>query len=196
MAGPKGDAATMAARQARLLELLADGLTTAQAAPILRGEGFPASHDTVENDVEFLRGDWQKRNAEAFPLANFNMLLKLQDLEAMTSDPSIRPERKIQLLHDLLRTEIELRGAMPPKRSESTNLNVNLDAVDPATLPEYRRWLHETRFMDAAAKEKAFQLIRSSGLNVRIAATIDVPTSSPLWNEQQKQIEEGDDGTD
>ena len=64
--------------------------------------------------------------------------------------------------------------------------------MDPSTLPEYRRWLFETRYMDNAAKGKAFQLIRDSGLNIRQAVTVEVPTSSPLWNEP-KQLAEGDD---
>jgi hypothetical protein len=87
---------------------------------------------------------------------------------------------------DIMKRESELLGLDAPTKTESKNLNVNLDAVDPATLPEYRRWLYETRFMDAAQKEKAFQLIRGSGLNKHTPVAVEPPKSSPLWNEPKR----------
>jgi hypothetical protein len=99
------------------------------------------------------------------------------------------PERRIELALAILDREMRLLGTAAPTRSVTAHVNTP-DEVDPATLPEYRRWLYETRYMSAEQKEKAFQLIRASGLNAREAVTIEVPTSSPLWNEP-KQLAEG-----
>ena len=112
------------------------------------------------------------------------------DLESTLANGTIGMKDRITLALDILKDRRELLGLDAPKKTESKNVNFNLDAVDPATLPEYRRWLFETRFMDAAQKEKAFQLIRTSGLNVRQIEAVEVPKSSPLWNEQKKELPE------
>jgi len=114
---------------------------------------------------------------------------ELAVLKIEANNPAIEPEKRVDLKLKVIDRECKLDGLDAPTRTVSQNTNVNLDVVDPATLPEYRRWLHETRFMDAATKEKVFQLIRDSGLNVRVAATIEVPDNSPLWD--QPQLEEG-----
>jgi hypothetical protein len=112
------------------------------------------------------------------------------DLEAALTAGTMGLKDRIELARGILKDRRELLGLDAPKKTVSQNTNLNLDAVDPTTLPEYRRWLYETRFMDAAAKEKAFQLIRESGLNVRQLEAVSVPKTSPLWNEQPKELEE------
>jgi hypothetical protein len=190
MVAPKSDGAVIEGRRHRFAELLAEGKTAAQAGEILIGEGFPASPPTVGRDLRALRPAWQAANAESVEVAWLTQKLWLEELRSDLSNVTIKPDRKIELALGILDRMMKLEGTAAPTSVQSTSVNLNLDAVDPATLPEYRRWLYETRFMDSAAKEKAFQLIRESGLNVRVAQTIDVPTSSPLWNEPTKKLEE------
>jgi hypothetical protein len=117
-------------------------------------------------------------------------------LEVRLADPQIKPDRKIELALSIIRGRKDLLGLDEPSRSVSAHVNVDADIVDPSTLPEYRRWLHETRFMDSATKEKMFQLIAQSGLNVRIHKTVEVPTSSPLWDQPKLQVPKGPEDSD
>jgi hypothetical protein len=123
-------------------------------------------------------------------------MLRYADLEASLLDPRIKPDRKIELALSIIRGRKDLLGLDEPSRSVSAHVNVDADIVDPSTLPEYRRWLHETRFMDSATKEEMFQLIAQSGLNVRIHKTVEVPTSSPLWDQPKLQVPKAPEDSD
>jgi hypothetical protein len=113
------------------------------------------------------------------------------ELEVSLADPRIKPDRRIELALSIIRGRKDLLGLDEPSKTQSQNTNFNMDVADPSTLPEYRRWLYETRFMDAATKEKMFQLIAESGLNKRIHKTIEVPDNSPLWDQPTPQLPEG-----
>jgi hypothetical protein len=64
----KSDEATICARKHRLLELLIEGKTQAEAAEILRCEGFPAHPRTIQRDVMSLKGQWKIKNMSLFEL--------------------------------------------------------------------------------------------------------------------------------
>ena len=66
MRAPKSDTATIEARRHRLLELLAEGNTQAQAADILRSEGFPASTRTIRRDVMSFAEQFKELNRKMY----------------------------------------------------------------------------------------------------------------------------------
>jgi len=113
----KSDAATIEARRNRLLELLADGKTATQAAEVLRAEGYPASHDTIQRDVAGLTPSWRKENASAFEAQQAEELIRLAELEAALVNPAIRADRKIELALSIIAARIKLLGLNAPTKS-------------------------------------------------------------------------------
>src|ERR1700727_4017397 len=92
MTTPKSDTATIEARRHRLLELLSEGRTEAQAAEILRKEGYPASVPTVWRDVRKLSINWRDLNQMEFEEFRGRQFEELQDLKIALTDLQIKPE--------------------------------------------------------------------------------------------------------
>jgi hypothetical protein len=133
MAGPKSDRATMAARRDRLLELLAEGKTETRAAAILREEGFPASHDSVERDVDYLAPMLREATMDNIKQMQARADKRLQDLEddiesALINRTMSLKDRTVLAL-DILKSRRELRGLDEPRKTESKNLNVTVNAT-------------------------------------------------------------------
>jgi hypothetical protein len=92
MSAPKSDKATIAARQNRLLELLAEGKTQAEASLVLYSEGFPADRITLWRDVKALKVHWQATNAEAFGELRKSQLSVLERIEQSLLEGSLDAE--------------------------------------------------------------------------------------------------------
>jgi hypothetical protein len=132
MSGPKSDRAVIEARRFRLNELLAEGKTAAQAAEILRGEGFPAAHDTVERDVAKLAPAWADKNIGDAGCWAGEQYIELQAMKGLCEDPKIRPDRKIELLLGILDREMRLLGTAAP--TKSIQAHVSAGQLDPLYL--------------------------------------------------------------
>jgi hypothetical protein len=188
--------AELDSRERRLVRIaqLRQQRTPPDQAVELYMEEFGVCRATYFNDrkefVKRLRGATDDE-VQAYRTAQ---LEELDELREVAKDATISKSKRVELILAILDREIDLVGSNAPSRSQSTSVNINADVVDPATLPEYRRFLHATRYMNAAKKEKMFQIIHDSGLNVREAEVVEVPTSSPLWGDQEpKQLPEGDE---
>jgi hypothetical protein len=129
MGGPKSDEATVQARRFRLNELLLAGKTVAQAGEVLRAEGFPASHDTVEKDEKTLALVWRRDNAAGYELVLSNQFLWLQELKRDLKSPSIKDGDKISLALSILDREMRLVGTEAPSRSISQHISSQLDPL-------------------------------------------------------------------
>jgi len=150
----KSDIATIEARRNRLLELLSQGKSEVQAAEVLRAEGFPASHDTVERDVDKLALGWRKTNAEAFEQHRATQLAHLADLREQLVNPAIKPDRKIELALSILDREIELLGTKAP--SKSITATVNADGTG-----RFHKFVQAAAGLSEAQLERVFQFAAS-----------------------------------
>ena len=118
----KSDASTIEARRNRLIELLAEGKTEAQAAKILRAEGHPASHDTVERDVRKLAPAWRVANEAAFDEYRQNQLTLLSELREQLENPALKVDRRIELSLSILDGKSNLQ-AQKLRRSRSPRMS-------------------------------------------------------------------------
>lgn len=136
MSAPKSDNATIAARRARLLELLAEGSTQAQAVEVLRSEGFPADRITVWRDVKSF--DLETINSESPDMEAYRgmQLAELSDLKEQLKSPLIRSDKKISLALDIIDREITLLGTEAPKKS--FRVNANLDSESSSLLMRFK----------------------------------------------------------
>jgi hypothetical protein len=181
MAGPKSDKATIEARRCRLNELLAEGKTPADAAPILRAEGFPASHDAVEKDVEAMSVGWRERNAEAYGAIAAKQYAEqqadkreLDELRITLGATNLSPEKKIALSLDILKQreslrdqEMKLTGSAAPTRSVTAH--VDAAQLDPLYL-DIRGVLQDLEEDD---QQTALGLLREFAATKVKAITID-----------------------
>jgi hypothetical protein len=145
MGGPKSDEATIQARRFRLNELLLAGKTVAEAAEVLRAEGFPASHDTVEKDEKTLAVIWRRDNAEGYAQVLSDQFLWLQELKRDLKSPSIKDGDKISLALSILDREMDLTGTRAPSKTQSTNVNLRMDGTG-----DFARWRRATVGLSAA----------------------------------------------
>jgi hypothetical protein len=124
MSAPKSDAATIEARRSRLLELLAEGRTQRECAELLRAEGFPSSVNTVWLDVRAMRGQWKEKNMSDLEKWRDDHIAELMDLRIDLEDPTIKPERKIELALAIVREDSRIKGTAAPTRSITASIDV------------------------------------------------------------------------
>lgn len=114
----KSDNATIEARRNRLLELLSEGKTETQAGEILRAEGYPASHDTVERDVDALAPRWRAENASAFEQYRENQFSRITAKWAeIENDASMSGAEKHAAWARWMKLEMDLLGTAAPSKS-------------------------------------------------------------------------------
>jgi hypothetical protein len=116
MSAPKSDTATIAARQNRLLSLLAEGKTQGEAAEVLRDENYPADLRTVQRDVRSLRGQWGEQNMSQFEIWRDEHIAELQELREKLQDESIRPAERIALALKIIDQDSKLKGTAAPTK--------------------------------------------------------------------------------
>ena len=132
MAAPRSDAATIAARQSRLVELLSEGKSQTEAAEILRSEGHPASDPTVRRDVGRLGRQWTATIVQDFAASAEEEYRWLQELKMDLSDPKIKADRRIELALAILDREMKLLGTAAP--TKSIQAHVSSAQLDPLYL--------------------------------------------------------------
>ena len=170
-------------RRTDVVKLLADGVPQTDIAKALG-----VSRMTVSRDKALLMQQSRDANRSQFEVWRDEHIEELELLRGQLEDKKISPARKVELMLAIIREDSRIKGTAAPERSITATVNAD---VDPATLPEYRRWLFETRYMSKENREKVYAYIRAEGLNVREVVAVEVPTSSPLWNEP-KQLADGE----
>jgi len=122
----KSDTATIEARRNRLLELLSEGLSETQAAEVLRAEGFPASHDTVERDVDALVPKWRAENASAFEQYRKNQFTRITAKWAeIENDASMSGAEKHAAWARWMKLEMDLLGTAAPSKSITAHVKTD-----------------------------------------------------------------------
>jgi hypothetical protein len=183
---PKQSRAVMAARQAKVIEAVKDGVPQAQIAA---DQGVHPV--TIWRDMQRLTEQFAKQNSGAFTeirraqLAVFELMEKSL-LEGTIAEETAREWRGI-------RSEIsKLLGLNVEQRSVVAHLH---GEIDPAQLVGYRRFLHETRNVP----EAKFQLIWDFIRTIEELPTAELrphmlpPSDSPLWHDaEEKQLPEGE----
>lgn len=144
MTAPKSDTATIEARKNRLLDLLKEGMTQADAAEVLRLEGHPADIRTVRRDVASLRVQWGEENMTQFDQLREQQLqecaedrAELKSLRVMLEDKLLDPIKAVALAIQIVdkrdkvaRREMDLAGTAAPTKSISARLSgPQLDAL-------------------------------------------------------------------
>ena len=122
----KSDTATIEARRNRLLELLSDGMSETQAAQVLRSEGYPASHDTVERDVDALVPKWRADNASAFEQYRQNQFSRITAKWAeIETDASMSGAEKHAAWARWMKLEMDLLGTAAPSKSITAHVKTD-----------------------------------------------------------------------
>lgn len=149
----KSDTATIEARRIRLLELLNEGKTQAEAADILKAEGHPGA--TVGNirrtDIRDLAPAWGERNAQSFDEAVDQVLSELSELKETLNNPGIKPDRKIELTLAILDRRVDILGLNAPKKAIVGHVTQN-------TAVQYR-FLEHAHGLSAEQIEEAFSFM-------------------------------------
>lgn len=169
MSGTKSDASTIASRQSRLMELLAEGRTQAESALVLMSEGYPAHPQTIWRDIKQLKVEWSANNSEAFTALRQSQLRILEKIEESLIKGSIDAETSRAWTG--IRKEIgQLLGLNAPNRSVSAHVSVD---ADPSKLIGYRLFVRETQGLDSSQLEEVFAFAR--GLKRNLTVTANVP---------------------
>jgi hypothetical protein len=187
MAGPKSDRVTIEARRNRLIELLSEGKTAAEAATVLRSEGFPASHDRVEADIDALLPALQRQNADDMNVYISNQYVELQALKLACHNGSIKPDRAIELLLGIMDREMKLLGTAAPTRSESKQTTVKVSA-SPESMRTWQRALYELRNIREAKLPIFWERVRPTIAELEEHEVIDAS-----YYPEQKGLADGTD---
>lgn len=159
-------------RRTKLMNIFAKGATVTRAQKELAKEGIVVSRATVGFDLQALGCD-SKVNLERERESAYRELRSLQRYVADADDMNSK-ETVDSLL--AIRDRINrLIGCDAPTKSISAKVNAD---VDPDALVGYRRFVAETRGLDATQIEAVYKFARSL---VRPTITVtDVPEESEL----------------
>jgi hypothetical protein len=151
----KSDTATIEGRRNRLLELLSEGKTESQAGAILRAEGYPASHDTVERDVDALAPTWRAENASAFEQYRENQFARITAKWAeIENDASMSGAEKHAAWARWMKLEMDLLGTAAP--SKSITAHVRTDGTG-----RFHKFVQSAAGLSDAQMERVFQFAAS-----------------------------------
>jgi hypothetical protein len=179
----KSDTATIESRRNRLLELLSEGKTESQAGAILRAEGYPASHDTVERDVDALAPTWRAENATAFEQYRKNQFTRISaKWVEIENDASMSGAEKHAAWARWMKLEMDLLGTAAPTKSIQAHVSSSESS------PLFLKFKKATAGMSEAQLEQAFaelaSIPREAIATVRDASWFPVP--------EPKQLESGE----
>jgi hypothetical protein len=179
----KSDTATIESRRNRLLELLSEGKTESQAGAILRTEGYPASHDTVERDVDALVPKWRAENASAFEQYRENQFSRITAKWAeIENDASMSGAEKHAAWARWMRLEMDLLGTAAPSKSIQAHVSSGESS------PEYLEY--KKAFAGLSKAQHAQELARVA--SVPREAVVTVKDASWFPAPQPKQLESGE----
>jgi hypothetical protein len=166
----KSDRSTVESRRNRLLELLSEGKSEAQAAEVLRAEGYPASHDTIGRDVDALVPKWRAENASAFEQYRENQFARITAKWAeIESDASMSGAEKHAAWARWMRLEMDLLGTNAPSRSIQAHVSSSAQ-LDPLYL-DVRSVLQS---LEEADQQAGLELLRDFARSRVRPLTIDL----------------------
>jgi hypothetical protein len=182
MSAPKSDTATIAARQSRLVELLAEGKSQTEAAEILRSEGHPASDPTITRDVRELGPRWAAATIQDFAASASEQYIWLQGLKADLANPNIKADRRIELALSILDREMKLLGTAAPTKSIQAHVSSSESS------PLFLKFKKATAGLSEAQLEAAFAQLAS----IPREAVVTVRDASWFPAPEPKQLESGE----
>lgn len=169
MTAPPSDTATIAARQSRLVELLAEGKSQTEAAEILRSEGHPASEPTITRDVRELKVGWTETTIRDFSVSQDGQLARITDKWTLIeNDASMSGAEKHAAWARWMRLEMDLLGTSAP--TKSIQAHVSSAKLDPLYLA-VRSVLQDLEEDDQLA---GLELLRQFAKTKRKPMTIDL----------------------
>jgi biotin operon repressor len=184
----RGNATSKAARaerQARALQLLKEGKTQAAIAEELR-----ISRQTFWRDLQAIEAHYvagADADIKQFKEAQYRALMKLEEATAK----GIIPPDVTNALTRIRDSVAKLLGLNAPIKSVSVSVN----GADPKTLPLYRRFIHETRWVPEEKFERIWALCRELEELPGTRPTPGPPADSELWHDAEETLLT-DGGTD
>lgn len=136
-------------RAPKVAEALAKGVPMTEAA-----EELGVCYNTVRRDKKRMIDNLRKETGSVLDEMRAGQLLKLAEMEALCEDPRIKPDRKVELLHSLLQTEIKLQGTAAPSRSITASIEVEHS-------PEFLQWKKAVAGLNVLQLEEVLRLAAS-----------------------------------
>ncbi|HZR67165.1 MAG TPA: hypothetical protein VFA85_18645 [Terriglobales bacterium] len=148
---------------------------------------------SVHRHIANARAEMIQANQESVSEWRKAQLDELNKMREILADNKLSAGRRIELTLAILREEIKLCGTAAESRAIVAHVSNN---VDPKTLPLYRRFIHETRWVPEAAFERIWALCRELEELPGTKPSAEPPDDSPLWHdeeEEQKLLTDGED---
>jgi hypothetical protein len=181
MSAPKSDLATIQARRSRLLELLGEGKSQRECARQLRDEGYPADWRTIWRDCKALNLKWEVTIMEEFDQWRQEHILELEELRGSLEDPTIKPDRKVELMLAIIREDSRIKGTAAPTKSITANVEVEHSPV----------FLHFKKAVSGLSEDQleevfrfAAKMPRTAKAEVRDASWFPAPEPKQLESKQ------------
>ncbi len=171
-------------RRAALVPLFAQGKTVSEAQKIINADGHKASRALVGFDLQALAREAPQKVEEARQEAG-EQLRGLRQLINNAQELGLKDQVGLLLqVHDRYS---RLLGLDAPTKSVSATFNGD---VDPATLIGYRKFVSVTSNMGRETLDRVYQF--AAKLNGAPAPrVINPPATSELWEDEPKQLTEG-----
>ncbi|MFZ1006107.1 MAG: hypothetical protein WAN65_04690 [Candidatus Sulfotelmatobacter sp.] len=109
-------------RRTEVAQDLKDGFTVRESA-----KNLGVSKDTIVNDRKAIIGRFQSQADETVQEYRAEVLLKLADIEALVSDPSVGKIDKAKVLLDVVKQLRSIYGTDSPTKSISASFSANAD---------------------------------------------------------------------
>lgn len=151
------------------------------------------TRQTVHRHIAAARQEMIAANQDSISEWRKAQLGELNQMREILADNKISAGRRIELTLAILREEIKLCGTSAESRSVIAHVSPN---VDPKTLPLYRRFIHETRYVPEEKFEHIWALCRELEELPGSKPMAQPPEDSPLWHDDEpKLLTEGTDET-
>jgi len=145
-------------RRVGVAQDLADGLTVRQSAA---NQGV--SKDTIVKDRKAIAGRFQTEANEAMQEYRAEVLLKLAEIEALVSDPTVGRIDKAKVLLDVVKQLRAIYGTDAPTKSVSATFSASAD-------PLYLEFKKATAGLDS---EQMAEVLRTASGMPRMSEPID-----------------------
>jgi len=148
------------------------------------------SYKTILRYRDVLMNRMRESNETTIEEYRQEQLADLAELKEKLESPTIKDDRKVELALSIIDREIRLLGTAAPSKAIVGHVPAD---IDPEKLVGYRRFVFETRFMDAVTLEKVFEFCRT--LNIAPAPRVIHPPATPVegWDDETPRLTDGGD---
>lgn len=158
-------------------------MSETQAAEVLRAEGYPASHDTVERDVDALAPTWRAENATAFEQYRKNQFTRITAKWAeIENDASMSDAEKHAAWARWMKLEMALLGTAAPTKSIQAHVSSGESS------PEYLKY--KKAFAGLSEAQRDQELARVASIPREVVVTVKDASWFP--SPEPKQLESGE----